>query len=1013
MTHNENSRVKIPALVHFTRLGYEYLSLKDTQSQVDEDMNIFVDIFQESINRINQTNIDSYEIRKIIGELKNKLSNDDLGREFYNILLSGYNGLKLIDFDSTNGENNSFNIVTELTYRNGNDEFRPDITVLINGIPLAFIEVKKPNNKDGIQAEYTRINKRFKNKKFKRFVNITQLMIFSNNSEYDDNEVIPLEGAFYASSSYNKLFFSHFREENENVLTNILPIDETKEKIILKDNNLVSIKATPEYATNISHLSPTNKILSSLFSFPRIMMMLKYAIAYVEKTDDNGVTVLQKHIMRYPQLFATKAIEKKLNSGIKAGIIWHTQGSGKTALSYYNVRYLKDYYQKQGIIAKFYFIVDRLDLLNQAADEFRARGLYVEEVNSKEDFIKSIGSISSSNNTGKDMITVLNIQKFSKESISKKGDYDVNVQRIYFMDEAHRSYRPSGSFLSNLIASDRNAVMIALTGTPLIGTIYDEETGLPIKGKGYNSKDVFGDYIHKYYYNRSIADGYTLKLIREGVQTTYRKKLQSALAEIEMLKGSISKKELYSHPKYVSAMVEYIVDDFKRSKIAMNDDTIGGMVVCDSSEQARVVFDELKKTDLSSALILHDEGDKDTRRGYCDDFKKGKIDFLIVYNMLLTGFDASRLKKLYLGRVIKDHSLLQALTRVNRPYKKFKYGYVVDFADIRNEFDKTNKAYFEELQAELGDAFKQYDNIFKTKEDIESDLKIISEKLFLYDTANAEVFSQQISALDDKSELLELRKALELYKELYNVSKLFGYDELNDKFDLEKVSSLYNEVNNRIALINAKQSLQNAEDMSAILNLALDQIEFIFKKISEKELVIADKFRDTLERTRQVMAKSLDTKDPEYVSLLDELQRILKKKHIEELTADEMNDNIDELEKIRKAAEQKNIQDRMLSAKYENDVKFMRTHKRLKECPPAIASDVILHKILLNLKHEIDERVIANQHLLDNEPYFMRDMFPLVKHELASNNVTFTTRQIKFVSSCISNEYFSERNWAS
>lgn len=93
--------------------------------------------------------------------------------------------------------------------------------------------------------------------------------------------------------------------------------------------------------------------------------------------------------MRYPQFFATKAIENKLNAGVKNGIIWHTQGSGKTALAYYNVRYLTDYYQKHGTIAKFYFIVDRLDLLTQAANEFRARGLHVEEVNSKDDFIKT------------------------------------------------------------------------------------------------------------------------------------------------------------------------------------------------------------------------------------------------------------------------------------------------------------------------------------------------------------------------------------------------------------------------------------------------------------------------------------------------------------------------------------------------------------------------------------------------------------------------------------------------
>ena len=96
--------------------------------------------------------------------------------------------------------------------------------------------------------------------------------------------------------------------------------------------------------------------------------------------------------------------------------------------------------------------------------------------------------------------------------------------------------------------------------------------------------------IHKYYYNRSIADGYTLKLIREGIKTEYRAKLQSVLEELETQKGSFKKRDVYAHPKYVAALVEYIVDDFKRSRIALNDHSIGAMIVCDSSDQARIYY---------------------------------------------------------------------------------------------------------------------------------------------------------------------------------------------------------------------------------------------------------------------------------------------------------------------------------------------------------------------------------------------------------------------------------------
>ena len=703
--------------------------------------------------------------------------------------------------------------------------------------------------------------------------------------------------------------------------------------------------------------------------------------------------------MRYPQFFATVAIEQKLDAGIKHGIIWHTQGSGKTALAFHNVRYLRDYYQRQGKVAKFYFIVDRLDLLTQAGEEFAARGLHVEKVNSKDDFIKNIRTIGTADNTGEDTITVVNIQKFSTESIVRKADYDVNVQRVYFLDEAHRSYNPKGSFLANLMASDREAVMIALTGTPLIG-------------EGYNTKDVFGEYIHKYYYNRSIADGYTLKLIREGIKTEYRVKLQSILEDLKMQEGSLKKRDIYAHPKYVNALVDYIVDDFRRSRIALGDSSIGGMIVCDSSDQARMVEETLSGyPEISHVLILHDVDDKETRRGYQEDFKKGKIDLLVVFNMLLTGFDAPRLKKQYLGRLVKEHNLLQTLTRVNRPYKSFRYGYVVDFADIRAEFDKTNQAYFKELQAELGDEFERYRDIFKSQEEIEQDIRAIQDKLFMYATDNAELFSQQITTLDDKQELLALRQALDTYKELMNIMQLFGYEELAQKFTMENLHALYTEVNNRIAIVNLKQNMRDGEDVSSLLNLALDQIEFHFRKVSEGELVIADKFQDVLEKTRQELARNLDTMDPEYISLLEELKRIFKKKNIEELTADEMKQNIQELERIRKAAAQQNLRDQMLCAKYKNDVKYMRTHKRIKATPSLIGSDPVIFDVLMGIKVAVDQKVLKNQHMMDNHAYFTHEIMPEIIQSCRSSGVQPAASQVKFIETCISGEYFAERTW--
>lgn len=121
---------------------------------------------------------------------------------------------KLIDFENLG--NNAFHYTAEFTCKRAQDEFRPDITLFINGLPLVFIEVKKPNNHDGMIAESNRMNKqRFPNKKFRRFINITQLMIFSNNMEYDTLGGVKLvQGAFYCTAAREKAGFNCFREEN-------------------------------------------------------------------------------------------------------------------------------------------------------------------------------------------------------------------------------------------------------------------------------------------------------------------------------------------------------------------------------------------------------------------------------------------------------------------------------------------------------------------------------------------------------------------------------------------------------------------------------------------------------------------------------------------------------------------------------------------------------------------------------------------------------------------------------
>jgi type I restriction enzyme, R subunit len=1016
MAFNEDSRVKIPTILHLCRLGYEYLPL--VKGAWEESTNIFKDVFLSNIKRLNPELTDT-EVLALYEQINLVLDNEDLGKAFYEMLTSS-SGPTLIDFEDFN--NNKLQVVTELPCINNGEEFRPDITLLINGMPLAFIEVKKPNNLDGIQAEYKRIQSRFKNKKFRKFINITQLMVFSNNMNYEDDGTQPLQGAFYATTSYSNTKFNYFREEETLNLGKLLKdLPDEVESEILMDNNLISIKHAQEFVTNKDPNSPTNRICTSLFQPERLSFLLQYAIAYVKETKG-----LQKHIMRYPQLFATKAIERKLNEGVRKGIIWHTQGSGKTALAYYCVKFLTHYYRDRGIVPKFYFIVDRLDLLIQAALEFKSRGLTVHKVNSKDEFVRDLKTtIAIHNNDGKAEITVVNIQKFREDKdVVSRNDYKLSIQRVYFLDEVHRSYNPKGSFLANLNESDTQAIKIGLTGTPLLGT-------------EYNSKTIFGDYMHKYYYNASIADGYTLRLIREEIETSYHLKLKKALEEIDVIKGKSDRKLVYSHAKFVEPMLEYIVADFEKARITMNDNTIGGMVICDSSEQAekmKEIFDykyaEIEPQDLaiaaeppnayskkvkaeskvkSSALILHDAGSKKDREELIENFKAGTVDLLFVYNMLLTGFDAPRLKKLYVTRVIKAHNLLQALTRVNRTYGNFKYGYVVDFADIQREFDKTNHDYFAELQSELGDEMEHYTNLFKTKEEIAADIQQIKEVLWRYDTANKEVFSQQISSISDRKTMLEITKALNNARDLYNLIRLSGHYELLNKMDFQTLTVLARGANDRLAAINLREALENNVDTGNLLNVALEDVIFAFTKLREEEMIIADKLKGTLQKTREMLGGNFDQHDLEFVTLKEELERLFKKKNLSEVTKEDMEANIKELEKIYDEAKELERKNQLLRAKYDNDAKYARLHKRLMEKDPLTDSESKLFDALQSLKKEVDAQILQNANIMDNESYVEKMIMRLVISQLKTKyELPLDAERSKTINNLVVKEYMNE-----
>ena len=994
---SELTRVQIPAALHLMRMGYTYLSRNSKEiEERDPDTNILVSVFKEQFLTFNNYLTDE-DFERELANIKLELDQNDLGRSFFK-RIQGQEGAVYIDWE--NPEANTFHLALEVTCQNGQDEFRPDIVVFINGLPLSYIEVKQPNairdGKTGIQSEQDRTRYRFENRKFRRFNNITQLIALSDNLPYISGQGQQKQGSYYGSNAYSKTKFNAFKEEREvDFLNSIVPLRDEQIDFVLEDVKRFALKSQPEFTTNLQPDTPCNTFLSSLYQKERLLFMLRFGLVYVEEESKGGQMQLQKHVMRYPQYFATRAIEETIARGIKKGVIWHTQGSGKTALAFFNIRYLTNYFSKQGIVPQFYFVVDRLDLADQAFKEFTKRGLKVKRINNPRELNQK--------QDGYD-VAVVNIQKFKDDSdLTDRSGYDLNRQNIYFIDEAHRSYNERGSYLPNLYQADTNAIKIALTGTPLITYKKDGKT----KESHATTRDIFGDYIHKYYYNQSIDDGFTLRLMREDIETSYKDNLRAINEEIQ--RGDLSKEDIFAHPHYVEPMLDFILEDFNRARdLVFDDQTIGGMIVCDSSKQARELEKQLEErrkagtTNLTSALILHDEGDKEEKKEKVDAYKEGKIDLIIVYSMLLTGFDAPRLKRLYLGRKIKAHNLLQTLTRVNRPYKDYLFGYVVDFADISKEFDKTNRAYLEELNQEYDTTLTGengedvFGSLFVPAEEISQELSKTERILMDYPTSNLEFFSQSIDDIKDRKQLNELRKALESVKQYYNIARLLGHDHLLEQIDITQIATLLNVISRRLLTLSL---MDKPDDFSSrtLLNLAMSETSFSFVKIAEEELrLAANDLEDLKRRVAGGIIKQRDEKDPEWVFLYEEFQRIMKKHLIhgqEGYTMENIKEIQKEYEELFKSVEDYHTHMRRLTMNFDGDEMAARSYKHVTNSTMVSDFPAIYH-VIKGSKVRLDRKIGQNQGVLDNEDFLKKMIREEARIEMKTNqSASSLTRQ--------------------
>ena len=644
---------------------------------------------------------------------------------------------------------------------------------------------------------------------------------------------------------------------------------------------------------------------------------------------------------------------------------------------------------------------------------------------------------------------VVNIQKFKQDSakIQIDSNYSIRLQRIFFIDEAHRGYNPHGSFLANLLAADKDAIKIALTGTPLL----KEER---------ESWRVFGDYIDTYYYDKSIADGYTLKLMREPVETIYKEKIENILdklaGSIEVRKSDIDRNKIIEHESYLNALIDYIIADFRRFRIEQADDTVGAMIVCKTNPQAREMYrlwqERFNKAlyiegkhdeslmlaaepmiaygyhakPLRVSLILHDEGDKEERKAYIDEYKKKlSVDVLIVNQMLLTGFDAPRLKKLYLGRSLDGHDLLQALTRVNRPYHKFKYGYVVDFVNIKENFDATNDRYLRELNRtadikETGEKETVGEAIIVDKEQIVEQIKEIRSVLFNYTCDNPEEFRKEIDEIENKDNLYTLRSTLENAKAIINQVRAFGDEELKDKINsLPKgtIPTLITEVSHRIERMNFLESTEHKADVSGIINVALSELEFEFKKgISEELRIIVNDIRERCEKVQAEFEANFDKAEDKYVILAEEFREYFRKKGFVPQNTQEAKESIDYMDSVMKKIREINRRNNILKKKYQGDERFVRIHKRIeeenekREKPLISKTEYEIAESLSKMKREIDNRIYLDINIIANENSFKRDTLAMIGHQLVDLGIKASLPDRKFINNLIANEYINQYN---
>lgn len=633
------------------KLGYEYIKADDfSKLRAFENEFIITPHLLEAVKNIND--IDDEVAQSIIREIKKLDTNEDFLvaiRDGVNIKdpETGKNrDYKIVDFD--NPDNNKFVVTNQFYFEGALENIRPDVMIFLNGLPLIDIEAKSPTASSSVNFENA-IDQ------IKRYEKVAPKLFIPNCFNIATDGLKTVYGATYSPKQY----FLTWRED---------PHSESK---LFED----------EIDSTLHFLLEKNQLLDLIRNF----------IVFEKKKD--GTT---KKITRYQQFYATNKIVNRVKDGdSKKGLIWHTQGSGKTLTMFFTAWKLR--YSKELKNPKVFILIDRIDLDDQVFEEFDAwGGKNLIRVDSRKDLEKKI--------KGADRgIFISTIQKFTE--LEEIEAIDGNV--IVLSDEAHRDNE--GISAIKMRNAFKNAYFFGFTGTPI-----DKLT--------LNTHRNFGEdgerYLDYYSIQQAIDDGATLPVTYEARLSKFfidEEKIDAQFNELtsdlspeqkEKLTKKYGKKEaLVKLDRRMEAIIQDIVEHYK---LYVLPNGFKAQIVCSDREATakyKEMLDKLVPSEWSE--VVYSPGDpnsdsddlkkyntnKQKREKVIEQFKDSNhpLKFLLVCDMLLTGFDAPVEQVMYLDKPLRDHNLLQAIARTNRIYPNKGCGKIIDYYGVtKNLYDALN-----------------------------------------------------------------------------------------------------------------------------------------------------------------------------------------------------------------------------------------------------------------------------------------------------------------------------------